>query len=150
MATVISIRSQDCSWSSLFTYITPFLPSATASGHVTTRGPSDPARIANRTKKVPLVPARGFVRIRNFAFLANRQRAMLLPPCFGLLRTSAQSSTSKHPLQQTILTLWNCPDCGGSLWSAAAWRLRWEEPEVRCGFTVIPPQHRKLYSFSQL
>jgi hypothetical protein len=44
MATVISIRSQDCSWSSLFTYITPFLPSAAASGLATTRRPSDPAR----------------------------------------------------------------------------------------------------------
>jgi hypothetical protein len=29
---------------------------------------------------------RGFVRIRNFGFLANRQRARLLPLCFSLLR----------------------------------------------------------------
>jgi hypothetical protein len=29
---------------------------------------------------------RGFVRIRNFGFLANRQRAILLPLCFQLLR----------------------------------------------------------------
>ena len=32
---------------------------------------------------------RGFVRIRNFGFLANRQRAKLLPLCFSLLRGSA-------------------------------------------------------------
>jgi hypothetical protein len=38
MAATIGIRSQDCSWSSLFTYITPFLPSAPASGHATTQG----------------------------------------------------------------------------------------------------------------
>jgi hypothetical protein len=28
---------------------------------------------------------RGFIRIRNFGFLANRQRASLLPLCFQLL-----------------------------------------------------------------
>src|SRR6202011_2760489 len=31
---------------------------------------------------------RGFVRIRNFGFLANRQRARLLPLCFNLLGSS--------------------------------------------------------------
>ena len=31
---------------------------------------------------------RGFVRIRNFGFLANRQRATLLPLCFRLLQPS--------------------------------------------------------------
>ncbi|HTT21327.1 MAG TPA: transposase [Candidatus Sulfotelmatobacter sp.] len=29
---------------------------------------------------------RGFVRIRNFGFLANRRRAELLPLCFRLLQ----------------------------------------------------------------
>jgi hypothetical protein len=59
---------------------------------------------------------RGFVRIRNFGFLANRQRATLLPLCFGLLQTSAQISTSTtssaadHPH-----ALWNCPVCGGTM-----------------------------------
>ncbi len=33
---------------------------------------------------------RGFMRIRNFGFLANRQRAMLLPLCFRLLQDAAE------------------------------------------------------------
>src|ERR1700693_3055530 len=41
---------------------------------------------------LPLLP-RGFVRIRNFGFLANRQRAMLLPLCFRLLQDAAEIST---------------------------------------------------------
>ncbi len=35
---------------------------------------------------------RGFVRIRNFSFLANRQRATLLPLCFQLLCESQNIS----------------------------------------------------------
>ena len=59
---------------------------------------------------------RGFVRIRNFGFLANRKRATLLPLCFGLLQTSAEISTpttstaADHPH-----ALWNCPVCGGTM-----------------------------------
>jgi len=59
---------------------------------------------------------RGFVRIRNFGFLANRKRATLLPLCFGLLQTSAEISTATtstaadHPH-----ALWNCPVCGGTM-----------------------------------
>ena len=37
---------------------------------------------------------RGFVRIRNFGFLANRQRATLLPLCFQLLGDSESIPTS--------------------------------------------------------
>ena len=33
---------------------------------------------------------RAFVRIRNFGFFANRQRAMLLPLCFRLLQDAAE------------------------------------------------------------
>jgi hypothetical protein len=36
----------------------------------------------------------GFVRIRNFGFLANRQRAILLPLCFQLLRGSENITVS--------------------------------------------------------
>src|SRR6202035_1402468 len=42
---------------------------------------------------LPLLP-RGFVRIRNFGFLANRQRAKLLPLCFNLLRSSDSTSAA--------------------------------------------------------
>jgi hypothetical protein len=37
---------------------------------------------------------RGFVRIRNFGFLANRQRAMLLPLCLRSLQDAAEISTA--------------------------------------------------------
>jgi hypothetical protein len=43
---------------------------------------------------------RGLVRIRNFGFLANRQRAKLLPLCFRLLRSTADRTSagvSDHP-----------------------------------------------------
>ena len=59
---------------------------------------------------------RGFVRIRNFGFLANRQRATLLPLCFRLLQTSAQISTSTaSPAADHPHSLWNCPVCGGTM-----------------------------------
>jgi len=34
---------------------------------------------------------KGFVRIRNFGFLANRRRATLLPLCFHLLGSAPQA-----------------------------------------------------------
>ena len=47
----------------------------------------------------------GFVRIRNFGFLANRQRAQLLPLCFRLLqRFTRPSQLPQHRLQKTVLT----------------------------------------------
>jgi hypothetical protein len=58
----------------------------------------------------------GFVRIRNFGFLANRNRATLLPLCRRLLggslqntATPAATSTDKNH------SLWNCPVCGGTM-----------------------------------
>jgi hypothetical protein len=59
---------------------------------------------------------RGFVRIRNFGFLANRQRAMLLPLCFRLLQDAAEISTSTAvPAADHPHSLWNCPVCGGTM-----------------------------------
>ena len=58
----------------------------------------------------------GFVRIRNFGFLANRNRATLLPLCFQLLGGSektAPSAESSDPDQTH--SLWNCPVCGGTM-----------------------------------
>ena len=40
----------------------------------------------------------GFVRIRNFGFLANRRRATLLPLCFHLLGSAQQPQTEQNPL----------------------------------------------------
>jgi Putative transposase/Transposase zinc-binding domain len=56
---------------------------------------------------------KGFVRIRHFGFLANRQRAMLLPLCFQLLRASRQSRAEQNPA--TSNDLWCCPKCGGPM-----------------------------------
>jgi len=60
---------------------------------------------------------RGFVRIRNFGFLANRQRAVLLPLCFSLLRSSEHRSapvSSSHELPRTT-PLPKCMHCGGTM-----------------------------------
>jgi len=58
----------------------------------------------------------GFVRIRNFGFLANRNRATLLPLCFRLLGGSKEKTASEaeSPTEETH-SLWNCPVCGGTM-----------------------------------
>jgi hypothetical protein len=59
---------------------------------------------------------RGFVRIRNFGFLANRQRALLLPLCFQLLHGSENITASPaSPPAHQPQSLWNCPVCGGTM-----------------------------------
>jgi hypothetical protein len=60
----------------------------------------------------------GFVRIRNFGFLANRQRGKMLPLCFGLLQGSAEPrpepATAPEPRPtQTLLP--KCPLCSGTM-----------------------------------
>ena len=58
---------------------------------------------------------RGFVRIRNFGFLANRQRATLLPLCFLLLHASENiTAPPASPPADQPQSLWNCPVCGGT------------------------------------
>jgi hypothetical protein len=59
---------------------------------------------------------RGFVRIRNFGFLANRRRASLLPLCFQLLRRSTENTPSIAPPSATQpSSCWRCPVCGGTM-----------------------------------
>ena len=59
---------------------------------------------------------RGFVRIRNFGFLANRHRARLLPLCFRLLQDAAEISTATaSPVADPSHSLWTCPVCGGTM-----------------------------------
>jgi Putative transposase/Transposase zinc-binding domain len=60
---------------------------------------------------------RGFVRIRNFGFLANRQRATLLPLCFKLLQSPEDRSAPPSPAAQLPRTqpLPRCPVCGGDM-----------------------------------
>jgi hypothetical protein len=55
---------------------------------------------------------KGFVRIRNFGFLANRRRATLLPLCFQLLGAAQpQVDQDTRPSND----LWRCPKCGGPM-----------------------------------
>jgi hypothetical protein len=59
---------------------------------------------------------RGFMRIRNFGFLAIRQRAMLLPLCCRLLQDLAEiSATTASSVADHSHSLWNCPVCGGTM-----------------------------------
>ena len=59
---------------------------------------------------------RGFVRIRNFGFLANRQRARLLPLCFSLLIGSETiSAAAASPAADRAHSSWNCPRCGATM-----------------------------------
>jgi Putative transposase/Transposase zinc-binding domain len=58
----------------------------------------------------------GFVRIRNFGFLANRRRASLLPICFRLLLLSQSAALPTTPTaEKESSSLWRCPLCGGTM-----------------------------------
>jgi len=58
----------------------------------------------------------GFVRIRNFGFLANRNRASLLPLCFQLLGGSQKMTIAvASPSTDQTPSLWNCPLCGAAM-----------------------------------
>jgi hypothetical protein len=58
----------------------------------------------------------GFVRIRNFGFLANRKRATLLPLCFHLLGSAQQPQAEQHASSpEDPPDLWRCPKCGGPM-----------------------------------
>jgi len=80
----------------------------------------------------------GFVRIRNFGFLANRNRATLLPLCFQLLGGSEEKTASAaEPSVDQTHSLWNCPVCGGTMHvverlSAAQLLLRSPPQPDRC------------------
>jgi hypothetical protein len=59
---------------------------------------------------------KGFVRIRNFGFLANRKRATLLPLCFQLLGSAQQPQAGQHVAStEDAPGLWRCPKCGGPM-----------------------------------
>jgi hypothetical protein len=58
----------------------------------------------------------GFVRIRNFGFLANRRRATLLPLCFHLLGAAQQPQPEQNVSStKDSSDLWHCPKCGGPM-----------------------------------
>ena len=59
---------------------------------------------------------KGFVRIRNFGFLANRKRATLLPLCFQLLGSEQPPQAEQHASStEDCPDLWRCPKCGGPM-----------------------------------
>jgi hypothetical protein len=80
----------------------------------------------------------GFVRIRNFGFLANRNRATLLPLCFRLLSSlEKMTASAASSLTEKTHSLWNCPVCGGTMYvverlSAAQLLLRFPPQPDRC------------------
>ena len=57
---------------------------------------------------------KGFVRIRNFGFLANRRRATLLALCFHLLGSAPQTEQNISGSKDSS-DLWLCPKCGGPM-----------------------------------
>jgi hypothetical protein len=100
---------------------------ALADGHVSFRWRDSAHANKKRVMSLPvdeflrrfllhLLP-RGFVRIRNFGFLANRQRAVLLPLCFRVLQGVVQPpepAPQITPVPRTQV-LPKCPLCGGSM-----------------------------------
>ena len=59
---------------------------------------------------------KGFVRIRNFGFLANRKRATLLPLCFHLLGAAQEPQAQQGASSRgDSPDLYRCPKCGGSM-----------------------------------
>jgi hypothetical protein len=60
---------------------------------------------------------RGFVRIRNFGFLANRRRAVLLPLCAQALDSAHESNPVTPPAPSAVraLAFWICPICSGPM-----------------------------------
>ncbi|HEX8893301.1 MAG TPA: IS91 family transposase, partial [Terriglobales bacterium] len=58
----------------------------------------------------------GFVRIRNFGFLANRRRTSLLPLCFQLLSQTPKPPTEEHSSStEEALDFYRCSKCGGPM-----------------------------------
>jgi putative transposase/transposase-like zinc-binding protein len=71
----------------------------------------------------------GFVRIRNFGFLANRKRATTLPICFQLLSSASEPQAKQDISNPSSSDLWLCPKCGGPMtvierFTAAEMQLR--------------------------
>ena len=59
---------------------------------------------------------KGFVRIRNFGNLADRNRTKLLPICFRCFGSApATQSAEPETREDTAPGLWRCPNCGGPM-----------------------------------
>jgi Putative transposase/Transposase zinc-binding domain len=58
---------------------------------------------------------KGFVRIRNFGFLANRQRASLLPLCFAALGSISPPAPPQASVNEPSSDRRPCPYCGAPM-----------------------------------
>jgi hypothetical protein len=78
---------------------------------------------------------RGFMRIRSFGFLANRQRGALLTLCRKLLEDSTPlRSLPTATAEQSKRGSWACPLCGGPMVvieRLTAQQIRWESAGQR-------------------
>src|SRR5215472_14708759 len=58
---------------------------------------------------------KGFVRIRNFGFLANRKRATTLPLCFHTLAAAPERQVQRDTPSAQLTNTWPCPQCGAPM-----------------------------------
>src|SRR5262244_2683479 len=72
---------------------------------------------------------KGFVRIRNFGFLANRKRATALPLCFQSLKTTPEQQRERDTSSAQPCNTWHCPLCGAPM--AIVERLSASEIQLR-------------------
>jgi len=79
----------------------------------------------------------GFVRIRNFGFLANRRRTKLLPLCLQLLSATPEPLAEEHASStEDTPDLYRCPKCGGAM--KVIERLTAAEIQLRSPPAVTP------------
>ena len=92
---------------------------------------------------------KGFVRIRNFGFLANRRRATLLPLCFHLLGSAPQTEQDISGSKDSS-DLWLCPKCGGPMMVIE--RLTAAEIQLRSPPALVTelPHETTLYNTKSL
>ncbi len=80
---------------------------------------------------------KGFVRIRNFGFLANRRRASLLPLCFHLLGPAPNTEPARSTANlNDAHDLRLCPQCGGPMMVIE--RLTAAEIQLRSPPALVP------------
>jgi hypothetical protein len=80
---------------------------------------------------------KGFVRIRNFGFLANRRRAVFLPRCWHLLGSAPKPHAEPEAsAAHAPSDLWRCPECAGPM--VVLERLTAAEIQLRSPPVLVP------------
>jgi hypothetical protein len=98
---------------------------------------------------------KGFVRIRNFGFLANRRRATLLPLCLHLLGSAQEPQVEQDATSiNDSSELWRCPNCRQPMkiverLTAADIQLR-SPPGVTAAARIDSLQHEYFACFGTL